>query len=203
MTPMSKNIAPIEETITAGQIGRAADRFSERCRVNALSLPRNYVQVVLEDEGDALAQEMFKMFRTRVEVWSEMIVRHFKIDRSKTPEQMIAVMGKKVYVDKKVLETMPLDGPDKGDLFFFPGKRFIPIAELAGEYERRGLVPHYLAQLQVNNDDLVFADEHPNGMQWDKNSFAAFYRYFNERNTDVSRRVSDWDERWWFAGLRK
>jgi hypothetical protein len=207
MTPMSKNIAPIKdkeaEVITAGQIGRAADRFSERCRVNASSLPKDISQIVLEDEGDALAQEMFEAFRLRVERRSDLIIRHFKIDRSKTLEQMITALGRKEHIDKEVLSTMLFGGPDEGDLYFFPGKRFISVAELAGEFECRSLVPHYLAQLQVNIDDPAFADEHPNGMQWGKNSFATFDRWGGEREVRVGHRGRAWPGGWWFAGFRK
>jgi len=206
MPPMTQIIAPIAE-ITAEQIGRLSDRFSERCRKNKVSLPKDTVQLVLEQEGGELAQEQFEALRKRVERRSEMIVRHFKVDRTKTREQMITALKRTPYVDAEVLATMPTDGKDEGDLYFFPGKRTIPALELAREFEYRGLVPYPLAQMQVNIDDKSFADEHPNGVQWldtdDNPCFATFYRWYDERKVSVSRRGFGWDGHWWFAGVRK
>ncbi|MBI4155749.1 MAG: hypothetical protein HY507_00775 [Candidatus Zambryskibacteria bacterium] len=136
---MSKIIAPITETITLGQIGRASDRFSERCRTNAVSLPRDTVQLVLEDEGDALAQEMFEALRTRVERRSEMVIRHVKMDRTKTPRQMIEALGRTEYITEAVLATMPTEGKDEDDIYFFPLKRFVPVGEMPAELDARGL----------------------------------------------------------------
>jgi len=67
MTPMdTKAIAPIEGMTTA-QAGRAADRFLEKCRKEGKKLPKDKVQIVLEEEGDELAQEMFEAVCRRVE----------------------------------------------------------------------------------------------------------------------------------------
>ena len=200
---MEKTTAPIEG-ITAGQIGRASDRFSERCRVNALSLPKDTVQVVLKDEGDALAEEMFKVFRTRVERRAKMVVRHFKVDRTKTREQMLVALDRKEWcVDREVLATMPTDGPEEGDLYFFPLERDTPVGEIDRVFESCILVPDYYAQMQVNADDPAFADEHPNGMQWGRNNFAFFGRWSAGRLVYVIRSGLGWCGGCWFAGRLK
>lgn len=206
---MNKNIAPIAEVqpITSEQIGRASDRFQTRCRKHAVSLPKKIVQEVLEHEGDVLSQEMFEVFRNRVERRSEMIVRHVKVDRTRTREEMIKALGRKEYIDKGVLATMPTEGKNEEDVLFFPGKRFIPVAKLALEYELRGLVPDPYAQAQVNIDDPAFADEHPNGTQWKDAQgnlcFVTFDRWDEERYVSVLRDDAGWYDNWWFGGVRK
>src|SRR3989344_6121093 len=54
------------ETITAVEIGRACDGFSDQCRVNAPFLHRDTVRHVLDFESGELAREMFEVFRVRV-----------------------------------------------------------------------------------------------------------------------------------------
>ena len=206
MTPTK--VAPIEiEHITAEQIGRVADRFSEKCRKNKSSLSKDVVQLVLEDEGDALAQEMFEAVRSRVERRREMVVRHFKIDPTLTPAQMIKVLGHKEYVDGDVLATMPKHGADEGDFYLFPIKRDLPVTEYAAMLESHGLVPHPRAQIQVNIDDLSLGDEHPNGVQWQdadgKFCCAVFDRWHDERGVGVHRYDSRWSSNWWLGGVRK
>ena len=117
---MNKIIAPITETenVTDEQLGRASDRFKTHCRKNAVSLPKDTVQLILEDEGKELAQEMFEVFRVRVERRSEMIVRHFKVDRTRTRERIVTALNRKEYVNSGVLATMPTEGVEEGDLYF-------------------------------------------------------------------------------------
>jgi hypothetical protein len=107
------------------------------------------------------------------------------------------------HIDQEVLATMPMDGPEEGDLFFFPLEKNTPVADIPQVLDERGFVPDYAAQLQVNADDPAFADEHPNGMQWDKNSCACFGRGGGWRRVLVGRLGSRWFGDVWFAGRRK
>ena len=166
-------------------------------------LPKKETQEVLEEDGGVLADEFVKLVRDRVERKPEMIIRPFKIDRSRTREQMIDALGRVKYVNSDVLATMPLEGPDEGDMYFFPSKRYIPVAEQPAALAERGLVPHPAAQIQVNIDDPSFADEHPNGVQWDGNSYATFNRWYDKRKVNVNRNDYDWNDYWWFGGVRK
>ena len=204
---MSKNIATVEP-MSAGQAIRISERFQVYCRKEGVVLPFNTVQAVLDEEMDALISEIFQPLRTRVERRSEMIVRHFKLDRTKTLEQMIEALGHNKYVDAKVLATMPTDGPDEGDMIFFPLKRFVPVAEYSAELELRGLKAHPLAQLQINADDQAFTDEHPNGSQWGLDakgqaSFVSVNRWLDERHVYVNRNGVGWYDDWWGCGVRK
>ena len=206
---MSTNIAPIIETITAGQIGRASDRFSERCRVNAVSLPKDTVQLVLEDEGDQLAQEMFEMLRTRVERRANIIVRRVTVNRNRTPDECITATGRNKYVTDGVVATMPRGEGGEVEVHFFHVGKYINDADLDKEFELRALKPADPYSLgAVNEADPVFANEHPNGTHWkdadDKWCFAAFNQWYDgERDVRVNRHDNDWNDDWWFAGLRK
>lgn len=197
----------VTPSITAGQVGKMTDSLTALCRKNQESLPSSIVQQVLEDEGAELAVEQFKALRTRVERRSELIVRPFKLDRTRTVQQMITALGRPEYIDKNVLATMPSDGPDEGELFFFPGKRNLPVPELAAVFDSYGLVPHPYAQMQISIDDPSFADEHPNGSQWqDANGrfcYLSIVGWRGERNVGVNRFDGHWDDSWWFAGVRK
>lgn len=203
MTPMSTNIAPIEG-MSIEQAGRAADRFQTVCRKEGLILPKDTVQAVLEEEGDLLSAEMFAALRTRVERRAKIIPRHFKVDRTKTPAELLAAC-KRVpwYIDEAVLATMPTDGPEEGNLIFVPLEVNTPFSDIPKVLEKYGLVPDYAAQMQVNADDPAFADKHPNGMQWDKNSYAYFRQVGDEREVIVRRSGSGWGGNVWFAGRRK
>ncbi len=207
---MSTNIHPpikIDEIepITQGQVRRIFNRFEVKCLRGFLA--KKPTQEVLEEEGDALVQDMFVLLRARVERRSNMIVRHFKVDRTKSRQEMLDATGRTQYVDKNVLATMPVDGPEEGDLYFFPVKRYLPFEEADKEFDSRCLIPDPAAQAQVNADDPSFADEHPNGVQWGlKNgvvSFLSFYRWHGGRDVDVNRCGSAWRDDTWLAGRRK
>ena len=64
----TKTIAPIAEGMTTAQAGRASDRFLDKCRKEGKIFPKDTVQIVLEQEGDEVAQEMFDVIRRRVVV---------------------------------------------------------------------------------------------------------------------------------------
>ena len=196
------------EVITAGQISRAADRFSERCRVNASSFSKDTVQVVLEDEGDALAQEMFEVFRARVERRANTIVRRVPVNRNRTPQEVLDATEQKQYTTNSVVNLMPKGEGDEAEVHFFKLGRFVSDADLDKEYESRGLKPADAYSLAaVNESDPAFADEHPNGTHWenadDKWCYSAFSRLGDDRRVRVGQDYGGWNDRWWFAGLRK
>lgn len=212
------SIAPIAEGITAGQIGRAADRFSERCRVNASSLPKDTVQTVLEDEGDALAQEMFEVFRSRIKRHANTITRRVTVNRTRTPQEALDATGRTQYTDRTVVDSMPredLSGQegDEVEVVFFK----LDLSERGGhisddglekEYESRGLTPaDPISVAAVNEADLTFADEHPNATHWknadNKWCYASFYLWNYDRKVYVYRGGFDWFGDGWFAGVRK
>ncbi|KKP80064.1 MAG: hypothetical protein UR80_C0039G0003 [Parcubacteria group bacterium GW2011_GWB1_35_5] len=188
---------------TIGQIDKAVANYRAMLEKHAHEFSAEAVQTVLGQSE--LAGEQFAVFRKRVEMASKMVVRHFKVDRTKTPAGLLAAC-KRVpwYIDEAVLANMPMDGPEEGDLVFFPLERNTPVADISRALDEQGLIPDYAAQMQVNADDPAFADEHPNGMQWGgKNSYACFRRFSGERKVSVDRNDHDWGGDIWFAGRRK
>jgi hypothetical protein len=203
---MTANVVSPSETLSPRQISKIYDLL-EAGMVKS-NLPKSLSQQVIEDEGADMVEKFVVDFRNRVEARSEMIVRHFKIDLTKTRRQMIAALGRKEFVKNDVLATMPMvEGMDEGHIYFFQVKHHVPVGEMAHEFEVRGLVPHPLAQVQVNIDDPDFADEHPNGVQWlDKKKYFCYvtcYRWFNEHKVCVGRNDYHWRDGWWFGGVRK
>ena len=204
-----KAIAPIAaEVATKEQFGRASDRFEERCRKNNATLPKDATQLVLEEEGDELAQEMYEALRKRVERRTTMIVRHATVNRNQTPKQILDATGRKQYVNKDILETMPGkgEGAEEIDVYFFKLGRWVGAEELEREYALRGLTPDPYAQAQVNTDDPEFATEHPNSTQWNRDgkvsSYLDFGRWGGGREVYCGRYDSDWNDDYWFSGVR-
>lgn len=211
---MSTSIAPIAEQISAGQIGRASDRFSDRCRTNAASLPRDTVQLILEEEGDALAQEMFEVLRARVERRASIITRRVTVNRRCSPQEALDATKCKQYTDRKVVDAMPRGEGEEVEVYFFKPRPeaykggAITDEALEKEFEFYSLKPVDPYSLSaVNEADPAFADEKPNGTHW-KNAegkweYAAFSRWGGERSVSVRRGGDAWDDDWWFGGLRK
>ncbi len=203
---MATAVTPSEtKQATQGQIDKAVANYRALLEKHVPNFGTEAVQTVLGQSE--LAEEQFTVFRKRVEEISKMFVRHFKVDRTKTRRQMIEALGRNEYVSDDVLETMPVDGPEEGDLFFFPIKRNTPASEVAGLLDRHNLIIDPVAQFQVNADDSAFADERPNGVQWQDSlgryCFAAFGRWRGERGVGVGRDDVGWGGDWWLAGRRK
>jgi hypothetical protein len=152
---------------------------------------------------------MVATVRKRVEAVSSMIVRHVKVNRNRTPQQVLDATGRKQYTDSKVVKAMPRGEDDETDVHFFKLGRYVSDADLEKEYELRGLKPADPYSLAaVNEADPAFADEYPNGTHWKDTSgnwcYAAFGRWSDdERYVSVYRNDCGWDGDWWFAGLRK
>jgi hypothetical protein len=138
-----------------------------------------------------------------------MIVRHVTVNRNQAPAQKLDATGRKQYIDKKVLKTMPRQGAgtEEVDVYFFNLGRYLTIDEQERELAAAGLEPDYYAQVQVNIDDPSFADEHLNGAQWDskdgQSSYIAFGRSGGGRSVSIGRNGSGWDVGWWVGGVRK
>lgn len=131
---------------------------------------------------------------------TQMIVLHFKVDRTKSREEMVTSLGRKSYVKAEILATMPIDGPEEGDLFFFCLESSTPTSEIPLRLAEHGLIPDYYAQMQVNADDSTFADTHANAMQWGDGNFMLFDRCGGPSEVSVDRNNNNWEDGVWFAG---
>lgn len=210
---MAKTVTPSAESkaMTEGQITKAVGAYRALLEKHAPEFESGVVQLVLGDPG--LAGEMFSLFRQRVEARASEIVRRVKVDRTIEPQPMLDALGRNQYTDKKVVASMPRGEGDEVDMVFFkprpeeytrPG--FMSSADYMKALDRRGLKPDPYAQAQANKDDPAFADEHPNGTQWqedDHYNFAAVSRWGGRRGVGVGRHGGDWNGNWWFGGVRK
>ena len=136
-----------------------------------------------------------------------MIVRHVRVDSTRTPQEVLDATGRRQYLNPDVVKTMPRGEGEEVDVYFFDLDYDPTVDQLEHEYERHGLEADPIAQAQVNVDDPAFADERPNVCQWGvKNgvaSFAVFSRWIDERGVDVGRSGDGWNRRYRFGGVRK
>ncbi len=137
-----------------------------------------------------------------------LIVCRLKVNRRRSPQEVLDATGRKQYTDWNVVNTMPHGEGEEVEVFFFKLNRDISDDDLEREYERLGLKPDPYAQVAVNAADPTFADEKRNGIHWkDSNGrwcYAMFDRWGDERCVVVNHTAFRWHGNyWWFAGVRK
>lgn len=195
------------KTMTAGQINKAVASYRALLEKHSREFDLTAVQSVLGQSE--LADEMFVVFRRRVEADSNMIVRRVRVNRNREPQEVIKATGRNQYVNDSVVACMPRGEGESTDVVFFTLGRYVSDDDLGKEYDLRGLKPADPYSLAaINEADPAFADGHPNGTHWkdsdDKWCFLAFNRWADgRRGVDVDRRGSGWRGVWWFAGARK
>jgi hypothetical protein len=148
-----------------------------------------------------------------VEMVSNLIVRTAKVNRSRSQQEAIEATGRTQYTDREVVDAMPKGEGDEVEVVFFKPdlserNGFISDDDLEKEFELRGLKPaDPVSVAAVNEADPAFADEKPHGTHWrdaeGKWCYATFNRWHDLRRVYVNRSDSGWDDRWWFAGVRK
>ena len=205
---MAKTMTPSVErnAMTDGQIDKAVDAYRSMLRKHRNELGSEAAQHVLG--SDDYVNEQVGVLHRRVEAASDLIIRHVKVDRGRTPQEAFKGRECTHCLNDGVVAAMPHGEGEKADVYFFRVGRPISNADLEKEYELRGLKsadPY--SQAAVNEDDPSFADNHPNGTYWKdgdgKWCYATFYQWFSERGVCVDHRNGGWDGDWWFAGLRK
>ena len=193
MTPSEVKVA------TAQQIDKAVANYRAMLEKHASGFQAAPLQTVLGQSEFAKAQ--FELLRSRVEAMSEIIIRRVKVDRSRSPQEVVDATGRKQYVDKDVLDTMPKGEGSEVDVWFIPTKRYVPVSEVPAFLAQYGLVPDPRAQVAVNEADPAFADEHPNASQWGDNCYWTFDGWDGGRRVRVLRRDDDWNDGWFLAGV--
>ena len=199
------------ESLSPSQIGKLQESLGAALRkINPFTSEEG--QDLIENHWSELKDEVVEALVGAVnrvlERMRNIIIRKVTVNRNRTPQQALDATGRRQYTDKSVVKAMPCDGKAEEEVvFFYPGRR-LSCVELAAEYERRGRKPDPLAQIKANEDDSAFADKHPTACQWqdaDGNwCYIAFYRHLDgERYVYVGRSAYDWDDHWWFAGVRK
>lgn len=201
---MTKIVTP--SSITPGQIGKIQELLAAGLRKSGL--PRESVQQIIETQGDSLVAELVSEICRRVEAVSNLVVRRVKVDRSRTPQQILDATGRRQYTDPGVVKAMPRGKGEEVEIHFFKLDRYISDNDLEQEFDLRGLKPADPYSLAaVNEVDSVFADDHPNATHWKDFSgkwcYIAFNRWLDGCVVYVFRYAHDWDVYWWFAGFRK
>lgn len=202
-------IMTASKPMTDGQIENVVSKLRDALRKHRSEFGSEYVQHVLGVEN--LGMDLMAPFYKRVEVISNMIIRHIKVDPNRTPQQMLDATGCKQYVDKYVMEAMPMPRSviEERKVFFFKLDRYVSDTDLEEEYKIRGLKPVDPSPLAaVNEADPAFADSHPNATHWRDSSgkwcFISFCRWLGERKVGVDYYSNGgWHSSWWFAGIRK
>ena len=197
---MTKVMTPSQQTgMSDRQIEKAVDIYRALLSKHRSELGSDAVQRVLGQSE--YVTEQVAVLRKRVEAVSNMIVRRVRVDRTRTPQEVIDATGRTQYVDKNVLATMPQGEGDEVDVYFVPTKRFVPVKEVPAFLAQYGLVPDPRAQAAVNAEDSTFADKYPNGTQWGNNCYLMFDRWHGERRVRCNHSGHDWYDYWFLSGV--
>jgi len=203
-------MTPLKMT-SGDQIAKAVANYRALIEKHGKEFDAELVQIVLGQPE--FADEVFAVFRRRVEAISNLIVRKVKVDRSRSLQQALDATGCVQHTDRRVIDGMPKAAADETEVVFFKPhlserNGYISDDELEKEYALRGLEhadPISLAAL--NEADPSFAYYKPHCTHWKdaegKWCYASFNRWNGKRKLGVDRGDGVWHAEWWFAGVRK
>lgn len=199
--------------MTDGQI----DKITANVRAGLSKRRQNFlvgdVQEAMEVRG--LDKEIISAVEKAIEEVVGTIVYIVKVDRNRTPQQVLDATKLVQYTDKSVVSTMPSNGKgiqENVEVVFFKTGWDFDDDKIAKEYEKRGLKPDPYAQAAVNEYDPTFVNEHSNGCHWkgpdNKWRLMFFTKVLHEssvsvKNDDCSGDEKKWDRDYWFGGVRK
>jgi hypothetical protein len=148
---------------------------------------------------------------------SNMIMRRIKVDRRRTPQQVLDATDRFQNTPPAVVALMPRRKGEEIELFFF--KAMVSVAtsccapgiytkDLEREFKARNLEPDPYGQAAVNETDPAFADTHPNATIWkdvDGNHYETLFcqERNNKRYVLVDCARTWWNDCWWFCGRLK
>lgn len=209
---MTQIMTPSKST-TAGQIDKAVALYRALLEKHSRDFNAEIVQAVLGQPE--LVHEQFAVFRRRAESSSHLIVRTVSVNRTRTPKEALDATGRRQVfnctVVDAIVDTMPRGQGDEVEVVFFKPDLskhdgYISDDELEKEYELRGLKPaDPISVAAVNEEDSTFADKIPNGTHWKGGNGNWSFIVFQSGGlrVQVDQRDVDWNDAWWFAGLRK
>ncbi len=213
---------PREDIITAGQTGKIADNLSAALRKSELQSAS--AQRVLEHSGDKMTTELLEIVRKYVEAESRTSVRRIKVDRTRTPQEALDATGRTQFAEgvagsgrielgeRKVVDSMPSCTDAEVELVFFRlylQSGSISKDDLVREYKRRGLeAADPISVAALNEADPAFAGEMSSHCtQWkdadDKWCVIISSVFHGEPRIYVRHDDGNWDDRYWFVGVRK
>ena len=152
--------------ITEGHIGKINELNGAVLRKRGGNFHPSDVQLMLERSGSVLQDRFFSLVEELVIATTNVIIRTVKVNRSRSPKEMVVALNRAKYTDNSVVKIIPRGEVDEVTVEFFKLGKYVSDDDLAREYEKRGLTPDPYAQAAVNEADPAFADQHPNGTQW-------------------------------------
>jgi hypothetical protein len=201
---MSPSVSPTP--ITAGQIGKIQELIGAGLRKSRLqSQP---VQELLETRADLLVDTIVEFIQRRAEEISSMLVHHVEnVDRGVSAYDLLKLTQRKLHVEHPLANSLPRDGRESDDVFFFRIPRGTRNIDLEQVFAKRGLKPaDPYALAQVNLDDEAFSGRYPNATYWrdEMGRFVglAFYEKDGARSIIVDSSDGVWHDQWWLAGVR-
>ncbi len=137
----------------------------------------------------------------------DMVIRHVRVDRSRTPIQAIVATGFSLYPGDDIRTTMRRGYGSRVTVVFFKlSGSMIDFYDVKRECQRRWLRPvdpYSLAK--VNEDDPDFVREHsPNGTYWlDSVGWGQIisFNYNDDQRVVESHHADGFAGEWWFAGV--
>lgn len=131
---MARTMSP---SMTDGQIDKAVGVLRARLRKHCTEFSSDAAQQVVT--SPAFGPNLLAVFRNMYGAVSGLVTRHVdKIDRVRTPQQILDDLGRKQYTDREVVESMPRGDSDEGDVYFFPVSRSISDDDLEKGYQSKG-----------------------------------------------------------------
>lgn len=202
---------PAAAEMTDGQIEDAVNKLRDAMHKHRSEITSDAAQQVLGVVN--LGMMMFTPFRERAKAVLNLIIRVVKVNRGRSQQEAIKATGRTQYTDRNVVDAMPKGEGDEVEVVFFKPdfsnrNGFISDDDLEKEFELLGLKPaDPISVAAMNEADPAFADEKPHGTHWKdaKGNWdcAMFSCWDGKRRVFVDRCSSGWDDRWWFAGIRK
>lgn len=204
------NSTPSTQTdlgMTEGHIGKINELLAAGLRKARGNFRAPDVQLTLECCGPTIVERFIKSLEELVATTANAIIRTVKVNRNRSPKEMVAALNRTEYTTNSVVRAIPKGEGEDVTVEFFKLGRYVSDDALALEYQKRGLTPDPYAQAAVNEADPAFADKHPNGANWKDEygnwCFIAFLLLGGRRTVGVGRSSHDWGDFWWFGGVRK
>jgi hypothetical protein len=209
---MTKKIMNATKTMmTNGQIEDAVNKFRSAMHKHRSEITSDIAQQVLG--SDNFGMMMFAPFRERAKMLSSLIVHKFKVNRSRSPQEVFNAVGGIQDINREALDTMPRGEGDEAETFSFELEAWeytcddeIGDDDLGKAYIRRNLKaasPDYVA---AGIETGVFADG-KYGTHWkgaEGNWCHAAFSYWRVvRRVKVNCYGNGWSGGWIFIGVRK
>ncbi|MEJ0001638.1 MAG: hypothetical protein WDN09_00385 [bacterium] len=116
---MDKKIMNPLSPITEGQIGKICEILASSSAQEQKSFANEPTQKVLEQNAEALVDELEPIIHKYIDAQSNMIVRHVQVNRKRAPQEALDATGRKQYVSNDVVANMPKGEGEETDVFFF------------------------------------------------------------------------------------